>query len=320
MSRFGLVAAVLLGGCFLEDDYESQPVGDGGGGQSTDGAESGGQEPVGGNGTGAAPNGGMGGAGGAMGGGGSGPEEPDFDAIAWASDEENIGYGIATKDTQNPLGEDVFVGYAGYGISLDASKAWVRELYRTVLRERGVRYVYAVQGPKSVAYTELEIGNSKIAAALQTRVVPGSEVILAAHSSGSYVAHELIRQLATGLDPTGVTDGKVVYFNLDGGSSGLTTDGIQRLRATYFVGARDGTTSSPNNGVMLGAANTFPDDSEYFEMDVTGSGCAAGGTWCVHLTLINTLPHDAVNGAGELDYTDFAERPVATEYLTLLAP
>lgn len=319
MSRLWLLV-ILLGGCFLQDDYESQPaVGDGQAGSPPDGPTNGGSPPSLAGGTGEGARAGVGGGTvDALGGGGSTEEAPDFDSIAWSTGEQDVGYGIATKDTQNPLGADVFVGYAGYGISLEASEAWVRELYRSTLRDRGVRYVYAVQGPESVAYTELEIGNSKIAAALQTRVGPDSVVVLAAHSSGSYVAHELIRQLASGLDPTGVTEDKVVYFNLDGGSSGLTMDGVKRLRAAYFVAARDGSTYSPNNSTMLGASATFPDDSEYILLDVAGSGCAVGGVWCVHSTLINTLPHDALNGAGELDYMDFEQRPVNTEYLTLL--
>ena len=37
-------------------------------------------------------------------------------------------------------GPNVFIGYGGYAIDLASSEAWVRELYLTTLRERGVRF------------------------------------------------------------------------------------------------------------------------------------------------------------------------------------
>jgi len=246
----------------------------------------------------------------AEGGGGAPFVEPDFDAIEWATGPD-VGFGVAFKDTENPNGENAFIGYAGYAIDLASAQAWVRELYRATLREHGVRYVYAVQGPADVSYSQLEIGNSKIAASLVAR--GGSGFILAlAHSSGSYVAHELLRQVAGGLDAGGVTADRIVYFDLDGGIAGLDGPTVARTRRAYFVAARDASTGtdSPNRSSMIAGAEAYPDRGGYYELDGSGAGCNAGATWCLHMTLITTKPHDPSNANGPADYGDYEGRPV----------
>ncbi len=244
--------------------------------------------------------------------------EPDFDSLPWQTGDA-IGNGVAFKDTENPRGENVFIGYAGYGITAESAQAWVRELYVSDLRARGVRWVYAVQGPADVYYSGFEIGNSKIAGALQAQVGVDTEfVLVAAHSSGTYVAHELLGQLESGLDPSGVTDGRVVYFDLDGGSGGLYPAAVDRLRKAYFVAAVDPAigTYSPNQPTMASTGATYASKGGYFELDVSGSGCNAGGVWCMHMTVITEHPHDPNVASGNTDYTDYAASSVVTRYIT----
>lgn len=241
--------------------------------------------------------------------------EPDLDALPWQTGA-NAGYGVAYKDTMNPRGDAVFIGYAGYGISLASAEAWVTALYKATLRDRGVRHVWAVQGPSTASYSQLEIGNSKIAAAL----VPIAEkttsfILIAGHSSGSFVAHELLGQLAGGHDPNDVTKGRVVYFDLDGGGSGLDAAIVARLRRAYFVGARDGATWSPNATAMQSLGATFSSAGGYWEHDASASGCNSGARWCVHVTLVITRPHDPANADPATDYSDFANRPVCTTWI-----
>jgi len=182
--------------------------------------------------------------------------------------------------------------------------------------------VYAVQGPADVAYAGLEIGNSKISASLGQRISDDSAfVLVAAHSSGSYVAHELFSQLAGGLDPRGVTDERVVYFDLDGGQGGLSAASVARLRRAYFVAAVDSDTgtASPNLDSMVSAGAAYADEGGYLQLDVAGSGCNAGAAWCLHMTLITTLPHDPAAASGVPDYSDFAGRPVSHAYIDAVA-
>jgi hypothetical protein len=244
------------------------------------------------------------------------PPETDIDLIPW-QEGDTVGYGVARKDTDNPAGNNFFLAYAGYNISLDAAKVWATALYRAELRQRGVKHLWAVQGPDTASYSNFEIGNSKIVAAMLPLVDASTHFVLAVgHSSGSFVAHELLEQVQNGHDPSGITNNLIVYFNLDGGG-GLSAAATQRLRRGYWVAAHsaDGDTWSPNASDMqaLGAANAA--SGGYWEYDASGSGCHAGASWCLHMTLINTLPHNPDGADGNADYSDFANRPVSTGYI-----
>jgi hypothetical protein len=233
--------------------------------------------------------------------------EPPIDSIPWDTGA-SVGYGVASKDTLNPRGQNAFIAYGGYGVTLAASEAWATEMYRASLRDRGVRWIWAVQGPADVGYAGKEIGNSKIVAALLPHVSSSTNFVLAAaHSSGSYVAHELLGQLQSGLDPTDVTKGKVVYFDLDGGTSGLDAAIVGRLKRAYFVGSYDPTikTYSPNHTGMQSGGTTYASAGGYYQNDATGSGCDAGAVWCVHVTVITTKPHDPSGMDLTPDYSDY---------------
>ena len=233
--------------------------------------------------------------------------EPPVDSIPWETGTD-VGYGVARKDTLNPLGENAFIAYGGYGVTLAAAEAWATELFKASLHDRGVRWIWAVQGPADVGYSGKEIGNSKIVAALLPKVSSSTKFVLAAaHSSGHYVAAELLGQLQSGLDPTDVTKGKVVYFDLDGGTSGLSAAIVDRLKRAYFVGSYDPTidTYSPNHSAMQSGGATYASAGGYYQNDATGSGCDAGAVWCVHVTVITTKPHDPTGMDLTPDYSDF---------------
>jgi hypothetical protein len=249
---------------------------------------------------------------------GSAPAEVDVDQIPWETGA-SVGFGVAKKDTGNTRGNNVFIAYAGFGIDLEGAKAWSSALFRASLKARGVRYIWAVQGPSSPEYDGMEIGNSKIVAGLLPVVNASTKFILVAgHSSGSFVAHELLAQLEGGLDPQNVTASRVVYFNLDGGKAGLTTASVGRLRKAYFVTPRDPalpTTKSTNYTPMMELANEYGSGS-FLQLQATSSGCNAGAKACLHLACITTKPHDpSGNASGELDYTSFAGRAVVSAYI-----
>ncbi len=238
--------------------------------------------------------------------------EPSLDGIAWSTGPD-VGEGVAMKDTGNPRGNNVFIGYAGYRIALEDAEAWVDALYGAWLRDRGVRYVWAVRGPDDSHYENKEIGNTKIGARLRGVAPAASFVLVAAHSSGSCVAHELFKQLAEGRDPEGSTAGKIVYFNLDGIEKGLAPESVARLRRAYFVGAVDRATRtvSPNEGEMRRAALQYARD--YVEYDARGAKCASGASWCLHVSLVTNAPHDPRGTRSHLDYSEFSNG-VATRF------
>jgi hypothetical protein len=241
----------------------------------------------------------------------------DAGALPWQTGTP-VGHGVAFKDTKNPTGDSIFIGYAGYQVTLASAQAWVDALHGASLAARGVRYLWAVQGPNDRTYSKFEIGNSRIVAAMLPLV--GQEtrfVLVAGHSSGSFVAHELLGQLAGGMDPQGVTAGRVVYFDLDGGASGLSTRSVGRLRDAYFVGAHDAKTGtdSPRLAIMQSLGATYASAGGYWQNDASKSGCHAGAQWCVHDTLITTTPHDKANASSQLDYSDFSGRLVCHSWI-----
>lgn len=235
---------------------------------------------------------------------------PDPAALPWQTGPQ-LGNGVAFKDTKNPAGENLFIGYAGYRVSLSSAEAWVEALHEASLAARGIRYLWAVQGPNDLTYANHEIGNSRIVATLLPLVGDKTRfVLVAGHSSGSFVAHELIGRLAGGTDPSGVTAGRVVYFDLDGGADGLTTASVARLRHAYFVAAHDKVTGteSPRVSVMRSLGATYASAGGYWQDDVADSTCHEGARWCVHDTLITTQPHTPTGASAQLDYSEFAGR------------
>lgn len=244
--------------------------------------------------------------------------EPDIDTIPWETGAA-IGNGVAHKDTQNPRGDNAAIFYGGYTVGLAAAQGWATALYRAELRDRGVRQIWAVQGPNLPQYDNQEIGNSKIAALLVSKVSATTKfVLVAGHSSGAFVAHELLRQLAGGLDPANVTANKVVYFDLDGGESGLTATSVARLRNAYFVSPFDKATGTRgyNTGTMQSLGATYASKGGYLEIDASSSGCNAGAYDCVHITLVNAHPHDPAKGDAFTDYASFdSAHPVDVTWL-----
>lgn len=244
--------------------------------------------------------------------------EPDFDAIAWQTGP-NVGLGVASKDTQNPRANSAALIYGGYESTLDGVKGWARALYEAELRTRGVRYLFAIQGPNTIPYSNKEIGNTDIVAALLPKIDAKTKfILLLGHSSGSYVAHELLGQVAGGLDPAGKMTGKLVYFCLDGGRDGFTNAIAAKMRKAYWVFPRDPVKGTPgfNGGDMSTAGADYAALGGYLPFDSTTAGCNTGATGCIHDSLVISKPHNPAGASPKRDYDDYSGgRTVTTTYL-----
>src|SRR5262249_1027452 len=135
-----------------------------------------------------------------------------------------------------------------------------------------------------------------------------------AHSSGSYVAHELFEQLHA----AGSTDvmARTSYADLDGGGSGLTQDIVDGLRTVTFVYAHDPTLSSgysENSDAAMANASQYAPHATSFEVSVADTGCANDAGWCMHDVVITHKPHDPNHFDLADDYTDFVNRPITIE-------
>ena len=113
--------------------------------------------------------------------------------------------------------------------------------------------------------------------------------------------------------------GGLSYWNLDGGSYGLNASIVGQLYHAWCVWSDDApaATRSPNAGVMLSAGATYASAGGALALDARASGCNRGATWCVHMHLITTRPHDPAAASAALDYGSFdATHRVQTDWLT----
>jgi hypothetical protein len=220
-----------------------------------------------------------------------------------------VGYGVEFQEVNT--GTAIVIAYGGYSAHLAYSAGWANELVDAKLGGEGVGRIYAVQGPRDAGYDAKEIGNSKLRAHLRTIDDGTSPIFIVAHSSGTYVAHELLDQLyAAG--QTSVLS-RISYWNLDGGGSGLTDDIVASLHGITFTYAHDPSAGySENNATSRALAEEY--GTTPFEVTVSHTGCNTGAGWCLHDVLITHRPHNPSTYDLADDYTDFTNRPVTIEY------
>lgn len=230
------------------------------------------------------------------------------------------GLGVGVAYQQVNTGHAVLIAYGGYSARLGYSAAWATELVDARLGAAGVGHVYAVKGPADAGYAAREIANTALRAHLRTLDQGGSSgaapIYVVAHSSGTFVAHELFSQLHAAGDTAALA--RIAYANLDGGGAGLTDEIVAELGAIEFVYARDPTLAagrSRNSGTAEALAESWAPGGRAFEVTVPHSGCASGAGWCLHDAVITHRPHNPWSYDLARDYTDFVDRPVTTEYL-----
>jgi hypothetical protein len=233
------------------------------------------------------------------------------------SDWTAVGFGVAYQRVN--AGNAIVIAYGGYTAKLRYSAAWAQELVDARLGAAEVGQIYAVQGPMDAGYNAREIGNSKLRAHLATIDDGTSPIYIVGHSSGSYVAHELLDQLYAANDTAVLS--RVAYADLDGGGSGLTHDIVDSLRAIAFVYAHDTTLPSgysENNATARALGSEYAPHATTYEVVVPQTGCANGAGWCLHDAVVTHRPHVPTTYDLADDYTDFAGRPVTTEYFDAL--
>lgn len=235
----------------------------------------------------------------------------DGPGAAWTT----VSKGVAYQQIND--GGAILIAYGGYSARLGYSAAWATELVDARLGAAGVGRVYAVQGPADPGYDAREIGNTGLRAHLATIDDGHSPIYVVAHSSGSYVAHELLEQLH-GASTTTVL-ARIAYADLDGGGAGLSTEIVDSLARVAFVYAHDPAAGfSENNATARALAEAYAPRATAFEVTVAQTGCHSGAGWCLHDVLVTHRPHNPDHYDLAHDYTDFANRPVTDEYFAAL--
>jgi len=233
------------------------------------------------------------------------------------SDWTSVGLGVAYQQVNT--GTAVLIAYGGYSARLSYSAAWATELVDAKLGAADVGHVYAVKGPADAGYAGREIANTKLRAHLRSLAATEAPIYIVAHSSGAFVAHELLSQLYAAGETA--TLSRIAYANLDGGGSGLTASIVAELGQISFVYAQDPAAGlSQNSGSMIGLGMAYAAHATTFKVVVANTGCRSGARWCLHDVVIIHRPHNPNSYDLARDYTDFVDRPVTTEYLDAMIP
>jgi hypothetical protein len=180
------------------------------------------------------------------GGSGSAVENADGtdDALTGADGWTAIGFGIGGSTAGS--GSDILVTCGGYSARDQDSRAWAMALAQSPsFASLAIGPVYAARGPSDASYAGREIGNSKLAAALARQAGSARFVIVAAHSSGAFVADELITEASPEVRS------KIVYFALDGGTHSLDDRLVSQMKAVYFVNAKDAAKGESHNASSM---------------------------------------------------------------------
>lgn len=184
-------------------------------------------------------------------------------------------------------------------------------------RRAGTRCV--LRGPQDARFRQRDdLDLAAWAEALRSRATSGP-VHLVAHSSGSFVAHRLLRLLADAPDG-GALLGRIHYVNLDGGvgEGDLAIDAalIARLASVQAVAAADGTGESANAADMRILVALAPERVRLTVLDGRDAGCAPGARWCLHMLPINRRPHRPEGFDLARDYGAIGPaHPVQVDYL-----
>ena len=251
-------------------------------------------------------------------GGSADASEPESSALAadatgaWSS----VGSGISLRTMGD--GAVTFVAMGGHGTTADHVHAWSEALVRAKLGDLGVGRVIAVAGPNVVTSAGTNLALPALGAEL--RRAKGA-IVVAAHSSGSHVAHAVLNALASDDDSRAVL-ARTSYVNLDGAGSGLGASTKRALAQTRLVYATDRVAGSSANADSMRAHGSDTDSTgKAYGIVVDGSGCRPAAQWCMHDALTTTRPHDPAAADVARDYVDFeAGRVVQTAWIDALAP
>ncbi len=239
----------------------------------------------------------------------------------------NLFYGIDFAKTDN-IGNNVFIGYGGWSAKQAVVNNWCEQLFIEKLKDLSVKYIFAVKGPDTPCYLEKEIADSLLALNLISlcKNEKIDKIIIAAHSSGSFVAHNLFQYLfgKAKLDKTETLKDKIIYFNLDGGigsyecGAPLDSNIAKNLNKIYAVYAYDSNTKkySSNYETMIKLGKMY-NNSQAIIVEAKDSGC--DGKWCLHDVLINKKPYNPEKFDLDNDYGNITkDRKVQTDYLDVL--
>lgn len=257
-----------------------------------------------------------------------------FFILSFVSHSQNlnwfkIGNGVNYSFTDNKKGNDIFIAIGGWQAKQGWVNMWSSELYNEKLKDLGIQHIFSVKGPDEVCNRNKEI-NIRVLADYVKNIIYATyyidKVIIVAHSSGSFVANELLDLLygKNGIAKDSFYINKVYYFNLDGGIGGedcgiaLSDSVVKYIAKIYAVAVYDSVTEiySSNHNTMKKLSEMFGEKSKMILLNVPESGCT--DKWCLHDAVIIRKPYNPVKYDLEKDYKLFDDNhKVQTDYLNV---
>lgn len=233
--------------------------------------------------------------------------------------------GVYCRD--GTAGAPLLVAFAGW--TVEPAWAWNWAIRLTPFPPRhddpgaATAGICVLRGPADASYRTKDLATAELAEWLLARARGGAPgpIVAIAHSSGSFVAHHLFRQLRS--RPGGrELLAHIRYFDLDGaiGTGDLELDAdlvaaLGEVHAVYAVDSRTGSESA-NADDMRALHARAPAKVRLHALDAADSGCAPGAKWCLHDVLITRRPHDPMRFDLARDYGSLdAEHPVQDGYL-----
>jgi hypothetical protein len=216
-------------------------------------------------------------------------------------------------------GKNLAVFFGGYTATEAAAKSWVSALAQAQgsvsLTSLGIGRVYAVPGPRASTYPagQREVPTSAMVDDLIAHAGDAHLILVAAHSSGAFVADSMLSQLAA-RKPALLA--RVALVHLDGGwlLDLLKPSISSKLAAIACVSAQCGTVPSRNTGAMSRCAQVFGPRAPHLTVQAPGTGCKKAD--CCHDALLTTRPHNPNTFEVVKDSTDFTGgRAVQTGWL-----
>lgn len=246
--------------------------------------------------------------------------------VHWVKIGNGLNYGV----TNNQSGNDIVIVFGGWQSNQQWVNKWCEELYKDRLKELGFQHLISVKGPDEVCYKTKEIDIKTLAEFVKNIIYATyfiDKLIVIAHSSGSFVANELLNTMygTNGIARDSFYVNKLHYFNLDGGIGGdecgvsIDTSVIRHIKKIYAVAVYDSSSNlySANFETMKKLSESYGDKSELVLIKSNESGCI--DKWCLHDVLIINKPYNPKKYDLEKDYQMFDEsRKVQTEYLNVL--
>jgi len=212
----------------------------------------------------------------------------------------------------------IFIGFAGWTVKQNWVNNWVNSLNEFYLNKKSFGKLYSVKGPNDVLFkNKSDINIDSLIIHLKTQINENIEIVISAHSSGSFVANYFLNNLLNSVNEIPY----ITYFNLDGGigeeETYLDSNSALKITKIYPVSVFDKSknTYSANHQTMIEFAELYK-NAEHIQINISQSSCDKNGIWCLHDRLIITNPHNPTTFDLEKDYNNFSkENPPAIEYL-----